>query len=136
MDSINEVNIMGYLGDDPKAFGPCCGLTVATTDRFKPKDCDEYQERTQWHRVKVFGRAGDACVSILRKGSPVHVSGRIEYSSYEKDGVKKYTTEIIARKVIFLPSGKPKNDEVFGGPPMASSPNNVPAFASDDDIPF
>lgn len=107
--SLNRVQLIGNLGQDPEAIGPDgepigCRLNVATKETWKDRDGNR-QERTEWHRVTVFGNRGHACREHLRKGAPVYVEGRIETRKYQaEDGSTRYSTEVIASDVGFLPS--------------------------------
>ena len=135
---MNKAIICGNLGRDPelKYIGSghaVCSLNVATTSRYKDKS-GAWQDKTEWHRVKVWGKSGENCAKYLGKGSKVLIEGRIETSSWEKNGQKQYTTEIIADRVDFL------TKVASGGGNGHSSPQGGgggydPSF-SDDDIPF
>jgi len=129
---INKAIIVGNLGRDPEPFSAGCKLAVATSERFKKGDT--WEERTEWHRVTVFGKSAEACQRFLAKGSRVYVEGRIQTSTYEKDGEKRYSTEIIANTVQFL-------DRKGDGPAPSQSQSSGGGFASgdkfeDDNIPF
>jgi len=77
---------------------------VATTYSRKDKD-GQFQEKTEWHRVKLFGKTAEVAGEYLKKGRQVYIEGRIEYGSYEKDGVKHYTTDIIGEDMQMLGGG-------------------------------
>ncbi len=102
--SINIAIVAGRLGQDPKARDVgnqrVCSFSVATSRSWKGKD-DEWQEKTEWHNVVVWGRDAEKCEEHLRKGSSVTVHGRIESREYTKDDVTKKVTEIIAERVVF-----------------------------------
>ena len=106
---INKVILIGNLGKDPESFaeGRLVKFSLATTEKYKNKD-GEKQKKTEWHSVKCTGNTAVNVMKFLSKGSKVFVEGKIEYSSYEKDGVKKYSTDIFAEKVKFL-DGKKKD---------------------------
>jgi len=114
--SFNKVIIQGNLGHDPemratKSQKAVANFSVATTDYRTVGD--EKQEFTEWHKIIAWDKTAENCAKYLRKGSSVLVEGRLQTRSWEdKDGSKKYTTEIVANNVQFL--GKPgatKNDE-------------------------
>ena len=108
-----------------------CNLSVATSRQWTDK-AGARQEETEWHRVTVWGKQAESCAKYLTKGASVCVEGRLRTSSYEKDGVKHYKTEIVADHVHFL-SGK------GGGRPAQTEPSAEPqqdAWPTDDDIPF
>jgi single-strand DNA-binding protein len=115
MSGVNKVILVGRLGADPEVKqtnggGSVCNFSVATSERFKGKD-GEQQEKTEWHKIVVFGRLADICGEHLRKGKQVFVEGRLQSRSWddEKTGAKKYVTEIVAQSVQFL--GDSKRDD-------------------------
>lgn len=98
---VNKAILVGNLGKDPElrytsSGKAVCNFTLATTEKTKDN------EYTEWHRITVWGNQAEACTNYLSKGSKVYVEGRIETRSYEKDGQKRYTTEINAYTVQFL----------------------------------
>ena len=104
MASLNKVCLIGNLGADPETRtfangGKVCNLRLATSEKWKDKDGNP-QERTEWHTVAVFGD-GLAGVAdrYLRKGSKVYIEGKLRTDEYEKDGVKKWSTKIIAESL-------------------------------------
>lgn len=106
---VNKVIILGNLGNDPEikyTQGGMCiaNLSVATTYSRKDKD-GNYVDKTEWHRVKLFGKTAEVAGEFLKKGRQVYIEGRIEYGSYEKDGVKHYTTDIIGEDMQMLGGG-------------------------------
>ena len=103
---VNKVILVGNLGNDPDVKYTQGGmaittLSVATTSVRKDRDGNQ-QEKTEWHRVKLFGKLGEIAGEYLKKGRSVYIEGRIEYGSYEKDGVKHYTTDIVADEMQML----------------------------------
>lgn len=135
---INKVILVGRLGKDPEVRSTPSGVTVtkfslATDERYTDKS-GEKQEKTQWHNIKALGRLGEICGQYLRKGKLVYIEGSIQYDQYEKDGQKKYWTEILAREMKMLDS---RGDSGGGGggydgpsgPPSSNGPE-------DDDVPF
>jgi len=109
MGSVNKVILVGNLGADPELkYTPTnralCNLRIATTDVFKDKG-GQRQERTEWHRVTVWGESAENCSKYLAKGRSVYVEGRLQTRSYDKDGQKHYATDVVADRVVFLGSG-------------------------------
>ena len=102
---INVVHLIGNLGNDPETKytqGGTCVTTIslATTSVRKDKDGNN-QERTEWHRVKLFGKLGEIAAEYLKKGAPVYIQGSIRYDEFTgDDGVKRYFTDIVADGVI------------------------------------
>ena len=143
--SLNKAMIIGNLGRDPElrhtqSGSAVCNLNIATSEKFKDKS-DEWQERTEWHRVTVWGRQAENCEKYLAKGSQVYVEGRIQTREWQdKDGVTKCTTEIIAQTVQFLKGGSGGGGSGGGGSASHSGPapttEGFDQSFSDDDIPF
>src|SRR6476469_10193695 len=107
---INKVILVGNLGNDPETKYTQGGmaittLSLATTSVRKDKDGQQI-EKTEWHRVKLFGKVGEIAGEYLKKGRQVYIEGRIEYGSHEKDGVKHYTTDIIGGGMQMLGGGE------------------------------
>jgi len=148
---LNKVILIGHLGADPETRymqdGTCvCNIRIATTERFKDRN-GERQERTEWHRVVLWGKLGEIANQYLHKGSLVYIEGKIETRKWQdRDGNDKYTTEVRAREMKMLggkgesaprpstPAAKPAQT-VTADDPFADAPafNDVPV---DDDIPF
>jgi single-strand DNA-binding protein len=101
--SVNKVILIGNLGADPEIKTMQSGdrvanLSIATSESWKDKTSGEKKERTEWHRVVVFNQGlMNVCENYLRKGSKVYIEGQIETRSWEQDGQKKYTTEVVLR---------------------------------------
>lgn len=132
MASVNKAIILGHLGADPElnytsGGSAVCKFSVATNRVWDGQSGRE--ERTDWHRVVSWGKLAERCKEWLVKGQQVYVEGRIETRSWEdRDGNKRWTTEIVAREVVFL--GKPA-----GGSKPPVERDAAPDFG-DYDIPF
>jgi single-strand DNA-binding protein len=129
-EGLNKVILLGNLGADPETkFGQsgagATRLRLATTTSWFDKTANERKERTDWHSVVVFGKRGEALQKILRKGSTVMVEGRLQTSSYEKNGEKRYSTDVIADNVVL--AGGRREDSAQ---PQAASPASPPAFGA------
>lgn len=142
MSGINKVILIGRLGADPEVKTVTGGnnvarLSVATSENWTDRE-GQKQERTEWHRVVVWGKLADLCGKYLSKGRQVYVEGRLQTRSWEdQQGQKKYSTEIVANTVQFLGSNQrdqqTSHDNDFG--PQNFGPE--PAFDnSADEIPF
>ncbi len=110
MSGINKVIIVGRLGQDPemKAVGQGSTVTrlnVATSETWLDKG-GQKQERTEWHRITVWGKLAELCGKYLAKGRQVYVEGKLQTRSWEDNGQKKYSTEIVASTVQFLGAGQ------------------------------
>ena len=97
---VNKVILIGNLGGDPDTrYMPngnaVCNVTLATSDSWKDKNTGQLQERTEWHRVVFFGKLAEIAGQYLRKGSKIYVEGRLQTREWEKDGIKRYTTEVV-----------------------------------------
>jgi len=97
---VNKVILIGNVGGDPETrYMPngnaVTNITLATTDSWKDKQTGQLQERTEWHRVVLFGKVAEIAGEYLRKGSQCYIEGRLQTREWEKDGVKRYTTEIV-----------------------------------------
>jgi len=120
---VNKAIILGYAGADPELRYTSGGtavanLNVATTRKWKDGNGDK-QEETEWHRIVLWKRQAEVAKEFVNKGSLVYVEGRIQTRSYEdKDGTKKYTTEIIADRIQLIggKSDKPAKDDDEGLP--------------------
>lgn len=150
MSSLNKAMLIGRLGQDPEvrytqANTAVATLSIATSERFKDSN-GEAQERTEWHRVVAWGRLAEICQQYLNKGSLVYIEGPIQTRSWEdKDGQKKYTTEIKALQMTMLDSkgsgmgggANNTNQNSQAGQQSAGSVNLDESFDSmDDDLPF
>lgn len=107
---LNKVTLIGRLGRDPELKnlqnGSVANLSIATTEKWKDKD-GKNQERTEWHKVNVWGGLAQVCAQNLSKGRVVYVEGRMQTRSWDDNGAKKYVTEIVADKVLFMDEPKP-----------------------------
>ncbi len=107
MASVNKAIIVGNIGRDPETrYLPngdaVTNISVATTEKWKDKS-GKQQEKTEWHRVCFFGKLAEIAGEYLKKGSAVYIEGRIETQEYtDKDGMKKYSTQIIANQMQML----------------------------------
>lgn len=138
----NSVRLIGNLGNDPETKYTQGGMAIttislATTSKRKDKAGNTVEE-TQWHRVKFFGKLGEIAGEYLRKGSTIAVEGTIRYSDYEKDGVKRYFTDIVADQMKMI-GGKRDGDSQRQEPKRAAPTKPDAGFTddfADDDIPF
>ena len=103
---VNKVLLVGNLGSDPEVRYTQGGtavasLSIATTESYKDKDGNK-QDQTEWHKVVAWGRLAEICGEYLTKGSKIYIEGKLQTRMWEKDGVKHYTTEIVAREMKML----------------------------------
>ena len=134
---VNKVILVGNLGKDPEvrysqAGAAIASFSVATTETWKKQDGSK-EELTEWHRIVAFGRLAEICGEYLQKGSKVFIEGRLQTRSWDdKDGQKKYTTEIVAREMKMLSprgSGDASQSQQYNDQPF-------PEPAMGDDVPF
>jgi single-strand DNA-binding protein len=158
---INKVILVGNLGADPETRYTPSGTAIttvrlATSESWKDKQTGEQQERTEWHRVKFFGRLAEIAGEYLKKGGQVYVEGRLRTEEYEKDGIKRWSTDIVADEMQMLGSragGMGGGGEGGGGErrergpargPQSAPARTAPASSApaqdsnfdDDEIPF
>lgn len=130
---INKVILVGNLGADPETRytangGAITTIKVATSESWKDKQTGEAQERTEWHRVKFFGRLAEIAGEYLRKGRQVYIEGSLRTDKYtDKEGVERYTTDIIAAEMQMLGGG---GAEGGGGGGMSRGPSERPQRSS------
>ena len=146
-EGLNKVMLIGNLGRDPELRYTQSGqailnMRIATNESFQNRD-GERQERTEWHSVILWGKRGEALGKILSKGSQLCIEGRLQTRSWEdKEGKKRYTTEIVAVNVILLGGRGGGGGQSFDEPPPPSDDMNMGGGggggggADDDDIPF
>lgn len=154
---VNKVILIGNCGSDPEVrYMPngnaVTSMNLATTDSWKDKQTGQPQERTEWHRVVLFGKVAEVAGEYLRKGSQCYVEGRLQTREWEKDGIKRYTTEVVVDMHGSLqllggrgnqddaprqsrPARQPgPQDRAARTPPNQPTPPDYDSF--DDDIPF
>jgi single-strand DNA-binding protein len=141
MASVNKVILIGNLGRDPEVRytsggTPVANFTMATTDRWNDPSSGERKERTEWHRIVVWGKQAEIAGEYLRKGRQVYVEGSLQTREWtDREGNKRYTTEIRVQRFQML--GRPADRDATDAPAQAA-----PAVAEsqsgyeDDDIPF
>jgi single-strand DNA-binding protein len=144
MAGINKVIIVGNLGRDPEVSYTGSGaavakFSVATSETWKDKNTGEKKERTEWHRIVAWDKLGEICGKYLAKGRQVYVEGKLQTRSYEdKEGVKRYTTEIVAQDVQFLGGSRDAADSgrMSGGNALREPAGPAGGPPDEDDIPF
>lgn len=150
MASVNKVVLLGRLGRDPETRyasdggTPICHLAVATSRRYKDRDGNRGEE-TEWHNVVLFGKTAEIAQQYLQKGSEVYIEGRLRTRSYEKDGVKRYSTEIIGESmqlgarptdVSAKPAQKPEPTSTASQYAAASGRASPASQVPDEEVPF
>lgn len=152
---VNKVILVGNLGKDPEvrympSGGAVTTVTIATSESWKDKQTGEQKERTEWHNVVFYNRLAEIAGEYLKKGSQIYIEGSLRTEKYEKDGVTKYSTKIIANEMQMLGSrsgagggaGGSSSDFGSSSAPAKGQSSSAPAAAGagfddfDDDIPF
>jgi single-strand DNA-binding protein len=141
MGSVNKVILVGNLGRDAEVKVTASGqsvasFSIATTETWT-KD-GEKKEKTEWHRIVLWGRQADTLQPYLTKGKQIYVEGRLETRNWEKDGQKHYTTEVKADRIVLLGGGRggERGDRGDRGDSGYADPLANAAPITDDDIPF
>lgn len=134
---INKAILIGNLGSDPEVRYTQGGTAVAnfniaTTEKWKGQD-GEWQEQTEWHRIVVWAKLAEICGEYLSKGSKVYIEGRIQTRQWDdRDGNKRYTTEIVAREMKMLDSKGASSGGGYEEPPMPEPRSG----ADGEEVPF
>ena len=129
--SLNKVQLIGHLGADPESRFTTSGsavanLTLATNESWRSAEGDT-KEKTEWHRVVIFGKMAETAAEYMKKGQLVYIEGRLQTRSWEdKDNVKRYTTEVLCDNFTML--GRKSDD--------GSAPSSSKESEQDDDLPF
>jgi len=146
--SLNKVMLIGNVGNDPEIRATSGGTRVAkislATNRSWPDRSGQQQEKTEWHRITVFGKLVDVVEQWVKKGDRLYVEGRIEYSQTEGEGGPKYWTDIVVNEMVMLGSGGGGGGAGGGGgrqsgggyPGGGGSSPSTPTSEPDDDLPF
>lgn len=152
MSSLNQVNLIGRLGQDPEfktlQNGCVANLSLATSEKWRDKTTGEQKEATEWHRVVVYGKLAEICRDYLAKGSLIYIEGSLKTRKWQdQSGVERYTTEIQARNMRILSSNN-GGQQQGGGQQQQQRPQQQqqqqrqpqqggqPPMNFDDDVPF
>ena len=139
MRGINTMTLLGTCGQAPETrYLPngtaVTNLSIATSEQWTDKQTGQKVEKTEWHRVSMFGKVAEVAGEYLRKGSKVYLEGKLQTREWEKDGIKRYTTEIIVdmQGTMQLLDGRPQGDSAQQGAGQPQHPDDN----SQDDKPF
>lgn len=142
MASLNKVMLIGNLGRDPEvryttSGTPVASFSIATTDRFKNKAGD-WEDRTEWHNITLWGRLAEIAGEYLAKGKTVFIEGRLQTRKWQdRDGKDRWTTEVVGEKMQMLSAKGDGGGRGRGSDETSYAPSyDEPAFNPDDDIPF
>jgi single-strand DNA-binding protein len=143
MSGVNKVILIGNLGSDPtvrftQSGTAVANFNIATTERYNDRN-GERQERTEWHRIVMFGRQAEIAQQYLKKGRQVYIEGRLQTREWEdQQGVKKYTTEVVCNNMQML-GGRGGGGDDFPSqdfPPEPAQASKGGGSSDDDDLPF
>lgn len=149
MSSINKIMVMGRLGDDPKSSGTATKLSIATTEKYKDKN-GVMIDKTEWHRVTMFGKLAEIAMQYLEKGRLVYVEGKMQTTKWQDKttGADRYTTEIIASEMKMvggkgdngmkddMPSNYSPKGSIFGTAPAKTLYDGKTDDDDLNDLPF
>ena len=141
MAGVNKVILVGNLGKDPemRTFNngdSVANFSVATSESWKDKQTGEKKTQTEWHNVSAFRKLAEICEKYLKKGDKVYIEGKLKTDKYEKDGVTKYTTRIIADQMQMLGSKSDEGQVQSQEPDQPTQNLTSQNKEFDDDIPF
>ena len=146
MASVNKVILVGNLGKDPEiryaeSGDAICNMTVATSESWKDKATGEKKEKTEWHRISMFGKLAEIAGEYLKKGSQVYLEGKLQTRKWQnKEGQDQYTTEVVCDQMKMLggrPEGGRSDAPHSEGQTRKEAPKQTGGFADfDEDIPF
>lgn len=149
--AINKVTLIGTLGRDPEVrYMPngnaVANISLATDESYNDKQTGQKVEQTEWHRLTIYGRLAEICQQYLKKGSKAYFEGKLRTREWEKDGIKRYTTEIICNEMMMLDSRQQNGQGGHQQPGAQMAPQQAPAQQMPapsnqfddfgDDIPF
>ncbi len=130
---VNKVILVGTCGQDPEVRylpngNAVTNLSLATSEQWTDKQTGQKVEKTEWHRVSMFGKVAEIAGEYLRKGSQVYIEGKLQTREWEKDGIKRYTTEIVVdmQGTMQLLGGRPQNDGAPQGQGGGGYQNSAP----------
>lgn len=134
---LNKVMLIGHLGKDPETKftekgSSYCRFTLATDESYK-NDKGEKVERTEWHDIVAWRKLGELCQAYLKKGSKIYAEGKLQSSSYEKEGVKRKSWSVVLNDFAVL---DPKDKALTAGNTETNTNTAVDSNSSDDDLPF
>lgn len=129
--SVNKVIIIGTLGRDPEMRylpngNAVCSMSLATDEGYKDRNTGQQVDKTEWHRIEAFGRLAEIMGEYLKKGAKCYVEGKLRTDEYEKDGIKRYSTKIIANEMTMLDSRNSQGDNMGGGYTAPAQPAAAP----------
>jgi single-strand DNA-binding protein len=136
---VNKVILVGTVGQDPEVRylpngNAVTNLSMATSEQWTDKQTGQKVEKTEWHRVSMFGKVAEIAGEYVRKGSQVYIEGKLQTREWEKDGIKRYTTEVVVdmQGTMQLLGSKPNGQGQQSQPPRERPQQSRPAQNSGD----
>lgn len=147
MAGVNKVILVGRLGKDPEVRhlengASVANFSIATSETYKDRTTGEKREQTEWHNIVLWRGLADVAEKYVKKGDMIYVEGKLRTRSWEKDGITRYTTEVVGDNMTMLGGGQASSQSGVQSPSQnsyAAEPKASPAPASDDpidDLPF
>lgn len=154
MAGVNKVILVGNLGKDPEVRhlengAVVTNFPIATSETYKDRNTGERREQTEWHNIVLWRGLAEVAEKYLKKGDQVYIEGKLRTRSWEKDGVVRYTTEVVGDQMTMLGSRSSGGDNMGGGQPQQSQPaqqsqpqsnptggEDVQQEQATDDLPF
>lgn len=144
MAGINKVILVGNLGKDPEIRTLESGVKIArfslaTTESYNDRNTGQRVDQTEWHNIVLWRGLAEIAEKYLRKGNQVYIEGKLQTRSYQdKDGITKYSTEIVGQNMNMLGGRPATSDQSYNSQPQAASPPNEPVDLPEetDDLPF
>ena len=142
--SVNKVILLGRVGADPEvkvmpSGNAVVNISIATNKKFKNKESGTYEDKTEWHRVVFFNKSAETIGQYVKKGQQLYIEGRLQTRKYQdKDGIEKYSTDIISDNFTFIGSKSDSGDSSqYNNQSQGSDDFNQSSVAQhDDDVPF
>ena len=147
MSGVNKVILVGRLGRDPEVRHLESGATVAnfsmaTSETYKDRQTGEKREQTEWHNIVLWRGLAEVAEKYVKKGDMIYIEGKLRTRSWEKDGVTRYTTEVVGDNMTMLGGGSSAagsggmQQKDYGAPPADTQSSGMTADDATDDLPF
>lgn len=139
MSGINKVILVGHLGKDPEvkhleSGAVVANFSIATSEKWTDKTSGEVKENTEWHNIVIWRGLAEVVEKYLKKGSQVYLEGKLVTRSWEKDGVTRYTTEVVVNNMVML--GERNSTSNQAPAPSQQDESHIPDNDTTDDLPF
>jgi len=141
MSGVNKVILVGRLGKDPEvkhleSGAVVANFSMATSEKWTDKSSGEVKETTEWHNVVIWKGLAEVVEKYVKKGDQIYIEGKLTTRSWEKDGVKRYTTEIIGKNMVMLGGGNTNSNPAPASAPTPQEESHISDNEATDDLPF